>query len=112
MLKWLLGLCLVGALGAAFTVPDEPSFEASLRAQLVTALINEPVDGKEAGTALALMTCRLDPSACADLVRAGIETSFEDRTLYSVFHLEGFGRQASCIGLFTRITCPGGITEQ
>lgn len=111
MLKFLSGMIVMAALGAWLTNPSRQDAEAEMRAQLMTALASERLDGKTAAETAALLGCRINPAACFDLVRAGVELTYEDRHLYSRLDLEGFGRKAKCYGLFTRFICPGGLQE-
>ncbi|MDA7426513.1 hypothetical protein [Thalassococcus lentus] len=111
MFKFLFGMATMAALAAYVTNPTQEDAEAEMRVQLMTALANEDLKGKNGAETAALLGCRLNPDTCYDLLRSGIEMTFEDRHLYSKLELEGFERSANCYGLYTRFICPGGLKK-
>ncbi len=112
MLRLVALLIAIGLLAAWFTRPDVAQAEAAMRATILDALATEDLAGKDAVSSAALMSCRLSPENCYDLVRAGLETNYEDRTFYAQFTVTGFNRRATCYGAFNTFTCPGGFSEQ
>ncbi len=112
MLRLLVLLIALGLLGAWLTRPDEDQARAEMRATILETLATQDLDGQDAIGAAALMGCRLNPEGCYDLIRAGLDTNFEDRIFYSVFSVAGFDRRATCYGAFTTFACPGGFAPQ
>lgn len=112
MLRLIALLIAVGLLAAWLTRPDAAEAESEIRATLLDALAREDLAGKDAVTSGALMGCRLSPENCYDLVRSGLETTFEDHTFYALVTISGFQRRATCYGAFTTFICPGGFSPQ
>jgi len=112
LLKVLVALMILAAGAAYVTRPGEESAEAALKDQLMQALDREEISpGRGAGANVALGLCKLKPTDCYQLVRAGIETRFTDHTLFTRFDMAGFGKTAQCIGAFTTFHCPGGLRD-
>ena len=112
ILKLLIGAGLAAALAAILTKPGPEDVEEALRRALFEKLFTEEIDaGRDMLGNAAIIGCRLDPQACFELLRAGMEVTYEDKVLYSRVTVEGFGRRAECIGAFTRFNCPGGFEE-
>ncbi|SIO29532.1 hypothetical protein [Vannielia litorea] len=112
-LVWLIAILAVAALAAAFTKPGEADVEAELKALFLQRLASTNPSAQENGGAFALtLMCKADHDACYEIVRAGLDVSYEDRTLYSVVGVEGFGDSIRCYGVFTRFFCNGEIPVQ
>lgn len=111
MLKTLiLTLAILGG-AAFFTKPTQAETDAELRVVLRDAITaGEIANSGDAASALLLAACRADAAACANLVRTLLNVTYEDRTLYARVGVSGFGRQATCYALYTRLFCPGGFT--
>jgi hypothetical protein len=110
MLRWALGLAIALAAAAFVTRPSEADVEEALRAALYQRLFTEEIDaGREMLGNAAIIACRIDPSTCFEILREGLEVTYEDRVLYVKATVEGFGRRAECWGAFGRFTCPGGF---
>ncbi len=103
LLKFLIGLAVIAAVAAWLTRPDEAAAEAEMKKQLIAAL--ERLDLEPGAGAAAALICKANVDDCYEFTRAGIETTFEDRTFYSVFRATGFGEGYSCIGAFTKFIC-------
>ncbi|MBO9465427.1 hypothetical protein J7443_09320 [Tropicibacter sp. R15_0] len=112
MYKFLAGMIFMAALAAFFTKPGPDAAEAELKSQLMTAISTQKLGEQDGLNAAALLACRLDPNSCYDLLRSGIDLTYEDRYLYAKLDLDGFERQASCYGLYTKFYCPGGLQKQ
>lgn len=112
MFKFLAGMIVMAAVAAYASNPSEQDAEAEMRAQLMTALANEQIEGKTGAETAALLGCRLSPDTCYEFIRSGVEMTYEDRTLYSRLDLQGFDHSATCYGLYTRFFCPGGLKKQ
>ena len=99
--------------GVAYvTKPTEAEAEAILREELMTAVaMKELGEGRSTGENLALAACKLSLNDCYDLLRTGIETTFDDKGLFVRFDIAGFEREATCYGAFTRYFCPGGLKK-
>lgn len=112
MFRFLLGMLVMAALGAYVSKPSTEDAEAELKTQLMTALANQSFSAEDLGGSAALLACRLDPNTCYDLVRAGLDVTYEDRILYAKLEIDGWNRRASCYGLYTIFYCPGGLQSQ
>lgn len=112
LLSFLLSLTLVAAVAAYFTKPSEKDVERYLKNTLLLKLATQevPANGDPLNS-VALVGCKLRPNDCYQLVRSGIDLTYDDRTLYAQITLTGFGRHASCYGAFTKFTCPGGLQQ-
>lgn len=111
-LGFMIVLLAVLAGIAYATKPGEAEAEAALRDELMTAVSREELgEGRSTAENLALAACKLSLSDCYDLLRTGIETTFEDRIFYVRFDMAGFDRKATCYGMFTTFFCPGGLAE-
>lgn len=109
MKRFLLGMIVMAAIGAFATKPGPDAAQEELQRQVQLAVVNEGFDGKSGLDAAALVLCRVDPKACADLLISGIDVRYEDRYLYARVDLDGFDMTARCYGLFTRFYCPNGL---
>ncbi len=109
MVKFLLGMLTMAAIGAYLTNPSAADAESALRKELLDAISEERIKGKTAAESAALLGCRLDPGTCFDLLRSMVDLKIEDRHLYSRLDLDGLGHRATCYGLFTQFVCPGGF---
>lgn len=109
MIRFLLGMVAAAVIAAFFTKPGPEAAQEELRRQVQVAVIEEGLDGKSGLDAAALLMCRVDPKACAELLISGIDVTYEDRHLYARIDLKGFDMQATCYGAFTRFFCPGGL---
>lgn len=96
------------AAGALFLgKPSEADVEALIAEKLHSAIMADDVErSDDPAAALLLELCRADASACTKLVQALIRTDYSDRTLFAQVELEGFGREATCYGVLTRLICP------
>jgi hypothetical protein len=112
MLRLIALLIAVGLVAAWFTRPDMDQAEAEIRATILNAVATEDIKGKDAVSSAALMGCRLSPETCYELVRSGLETTYEDRIFYAAFTITGFDRRATCYGAFATFFCPGGFAPQ
>ncbi len=113
LIKLLAALAMIAAVAAFVTKPDAQAAEKVLKQQLMSALAKEEIKPNAGGAStVALIGCKLNPQACYDLVRRGIRTTYDDRTLYARFDLEGFGKEAVCYGAFTQFFCPGGLRDK
>ena len=112
ILKLLIGAGLVAALAAFLTRPGPEDVDEALRRALFEKLFTEEIDeGRDILGNAAIIGCRLDPQSCFELLRAGMEVTYEDKLLFARVTVEGSGRRAECIGAFTRFSCPGGFEE-
>ncbi|MCC1492230.1 hypothetical protein [Cognatishimia sp. F0-27] len=111
MLRFLLLLAALAALAGFATRPGVDDAETAMREQVLLAVANQELRGKSTAEQAALLACRLDPTSCYDLIRSGIDITFEARLVYARVDLEGFGKSATCYGLFTRFFCPGGLRD-
>ncbi len=110
MLKWIAGLGLLAALVAVLTRPSEADVDEALRAALYERLLTAEVEeGREILGNAALVACRIDPSACFEVLRQGLDVTYVNNWLYAVARVDGFGREATCYGAFTRFFCPDGL---
>ena len=112
MFKFVAGMLTMALLAAFLSKPGPDAAEAELRSQLMSAIANKQLGNQDGLNAAALLACRLDPNSCYDLLRSGIDMTFEDRHLYAKLTLDGFDHSASCYGLYTRFFCPGGLTRK
>ena len=110
LLKLFLGLAVLAALAAFFTRPGPEDVDPALRRALYERLFTEEADiGRDMLGSAAVLGCRLDPQACFEILRTGLDIRYEDRFLYATVEVEGFGRRARCWGAFTRFHCPRGF---
>lgn len=112
MLKFLAGGIAAALVVAWLTNPSQPEAEAALRAELLRALEDQERDTRDPALTAALLGCRLGPDACYDLLRSGLDLRFDNRIVYSVLDVQGFGRKATCYGAFNTFACPGGVTAE
>lgn len=112
LIKFILVVGILGAGAAYLTKPSPADAEAVLRDEVMQAVAKREL-GNGRGTAenLALAACKLRPNDCYDLLRSGLDVSFEDKTLFLRVDVAGFERQATCYGAFTTFFCPGGLKE-
>ena len=113
MWRFLFMVLALAAIAAFFTNPSEEAAEAAL-GQMVVAGVNSQdisVDKSAAGNAL-LIACKLRPKDCQKVLSSQMNTQYDDYTLFSTFAAEGLGMKAWCIGAFTKLTCPGGVTPE
>ena len=110
----LLILLIILVAGAAYvTKPDEADAEARLREEVMVAVATRELgESGSAGDKLALAACKLAPGDCYDLLRSGMELTVTDRVLFTEVELVGYGKRASCYGLFTTFLCPGGFRDE
>lgn len=107
---WLLILVALAAGVAWVTRPGIDAFDALLRDEIERNIAEKDVGASDDPFAtIALVGCKLRPSDCFDVVRSGLNVTVEDRTLYSRFHIKGFGNEAACTGAFTMIRCDEGL---
>ncbi len=109
MFKFLLGMLTMAAIGAWLTNPSMEDAEAELKRQVIAAVDSQSLGTGSGLDAAALLACRVDRDGCYSLVRTGIDITRDNRQLYSRFDLEGFGRSATCYGLYTGFWCPRGM---
>ena len=103
-------LAAIAATAAVLTRPGPDEVEAALREALYRQLFTTEVDtGRDMPGNAAILGCRIGPQLCYDLLRAGLEVTFEDRILFARVSVEGFGRRAVCFGAFGRFACPAGF---
>jgi hypothetical protein len=113
VIRALILIFILLAVAAFFTRPDARAAESALREQLLMAVAREDIGaGRGAAGNIALLTCKIRPSECYDLLRSQIEARFTDNYLFTRFEVQGFGKQARCIGAFTTFLCPGGLRDQ
>lgn len=112
ILKWVIGLAFAAAVAAFLTKPGPEDVDAALRRALFERLFGEEIEeGRDILGNAALIGCRIDPQSCFDLLRAGLEVSYEDNFLFARVTVQGFGRRADCFGAFARFSCPGGFAK-
>lgn len=112
LIKLLIAVAGLAAVAAFFTRPGPEDVDEALRRALFERLFTTEIDaGRDMLGNAVLIGCRLDPNACFEILRQGLEVGFEDRYLYVRVSVEGFGRRAECWGAFTRFSCPGGFEE-
>lgn len=110
-MRFLVLLLFLAAGAAYLTKPSEADAEGALRERVMSAVARQELGaGRNTGENLALAACKLRPNDCYELLRAGLDVVFEDRTLYLKVDVAGFERQASCYGVFLRFFCPGGFS--
>lgn len=112
MLRFLLGMIAMAAIGAYATSPGPEAAQTELRQQVQLAVAGEKLDGKSGLDTAALLLCRVDPSACADLLVSQIDMTYENRHLYARVDLKGYNMSATCYGLYTKFFCPGGLQRK
>lgn len=106
LILWTILLALLLGAAAWLTRPGPGAFDAMLREAIATRIATTDVDqGGDALATVALIGCKLKPSTCFDVVRDSLEVVEEDRSLFTRFHVSGFGRATTCTGAFTRIWC-------
>jgi hypothetical protein len=102
-------LALTGV-AAALTRPGAAEFDAMLDRAIRERLAATDIDAsREALPNVALAACKLRPTDCVGLVRAGLDVTFEQRAFHTVARVEGFGRSATCRGAFGRFVCDRAI---
>ena len=107
---WLIAILAIAALAAAFTKPSQADVEAELKAQFLERLAGTNPSAQENGGEFALtLLCKADHDACYELMRAGLDVTYDDRTLYAAVDVEGYGDSIRCYGAFTRFYCTGDI---
>jgi hypothetical protein len=112
ILKLLIGAALAVALAAYVTKPGREDVDDALRRALFEKLFTTNIDeGRDMLGNAAIIGCRLDPQSCFELLRSGLEVTYEDKILYARVTVEGFGRRAVCTGAFTRFNCPDGFEK-
>ncbi|MCX7888669.1 MAG: hypothetical protein N2422_02925 [Rhodobacteraceae bacterium] len=102
-----LALVLLAVVAAAVTRPGPEAFDAMLADAIRDRVANTDI-GENSGDALdsvALAACKLRPSDCIRLVRQAIDVRMDERVLYTVADVHGFGRDARCWGAFGRFWC-------
>lgn len=112
MVRWIGLLAVIVAAAAFFTRPGPDDVETALRTELYQRILTADLDeGREMLGNAAIIACRIEPSACYELLRQGLDVAYENRWLYARVRVEGFGRRASCWGAFLRFWCPGGFVR-
>ena len=110
LLKPIAGLAAIAAAVAFFTRPGPEDVDEALREALYRRLFTEEAEaGRDMLGSAMLLGCRLDPAACFEVLRQGVDVSYTDKIFYATVTVEGFGRRAECWGAFTRFSCPGGF---
>ncbi|MCO6383901.1 MAG: hypothetical protein JXQ91_12275 [Vannielia sp.] len=110
---WLIAILAIAGLAAAFTKPSEADVEAELKALFLQRLASTNPSAQQDGGAFALtLMCKADQDACYEIVRAGLDVNYDDRTLYAAIDVSGFGEDIRCYGAFTRFFCDGDIPVQ
>ncbi|MBC7141581.1 MAG: hypothetical protein H5U18_05430 [Rhodobacteraceae bacterium] len=106
LILWAILLAILLAVAAWFTRPGLADFDTLLRETIQTRIATTDVDGGgDALETVALVGCKLKPSACFDLIRQSLDVVAEDRTLFTRFSVKGFDRETTCTGAFTKIWC-------
>ncbi|OYX44137.1 MAG: hypothetical protein B7Z02_07095 [Rhodobacterales bacterium 32-67-9] len=106
LIMWAIVLAALLAAAAWATRPGLAEFDALLRGAIQTRIATTDVDaGGGALETVALVGCKLKPSACFDLIRQSLDVAEENLTLYTRFHVKGLDRETTCTGAFTRIWC-------
>jgi len=102
-----LVLILLVAGAAAVTRPGPEQFDAMLGQAIRDRVANTDIGegGGDAIDAVALAACKLRPTDCISLVRKAIDVRMDERVLYTVADVSGFGRDARCYGAFGRFWC-------
>lgn len=106
-------LILLVAGAAAVTRPGPEQFDAMLDKAIRERVANANVEnGGAAGfgkgdalDSIALLACKLNTSDCVRLVRLAIDAKIDERVLFTVADVSGFGRDARCYGAFGRFWC-------
>jgi hypothetical protein len=108
-----LFLLVVLAAGAAMaTRPGPAEFDAMLDAAIRDRVANTDIGAQgEALPALALAACKLRPTDCVTIVRDTLDVRFEQRLFWTTARVEGWGREMTCRGAFTRFTCDGPLAR-
>ena len=106
LILWAILLAAVLAVAAWLTRPGIAAFDALLRETIQIRIATTDVDaGGGALETVALVGCKLKPSACFDLIRQSLDVVVEDRTVFTRFSVKGFDRETTCTGAFTKIWC-------
>lgn len=110
---WGIVLLGIGATAAWLTRPKMDSFDALLKNAIENRIATTDIGAQsDAISTIALVGCKLRPSDCFDLIRNSIEVRMEDRTFYTRFTVTGFGRDATCTGIYTKLICSGGFGDE
>lgn len=106
LMLWAILLAILLAVAAWFTRPGLAEFDALLRAAIQTRIATTDIDaGGGALETVALVGCKLKPSACFDLIRQSLDVVADDRTFFTRFSVKGLDRETTCTGAFTKIWC-------
>ncbi len=106
LIMWAILLAILLAVVAWFTRPGLGEFDALLRETIQTRIATADIDAVGGAVeTVALVGCKLKPSACFDLIRQGVEIVEDDRTFFTRFSVKGLERETTCTGAFTKIWC-------
>lgn len=107
MIRFLLVVVVLVLGGAFVTKPSEDRVREVLGGKLREAIQARELDQtSDLGGVAATALCKLDTSACVELILRGIELDYEDQYIAARVGLSGFGRQAICWAAFTTLLCP------
>ncbi|MBS8227013.1 hypothetical protein [Vannielia litorea] len=107
---WLIAILAIAALAAVFTKPTQDDVETELKAQFLQRLANTNPSAQQNGGDFALtLMCKADHDACYQLIRSGLDVTYDDRRLYAAVDVSGFGEAIRCYGAFTRFFCNGDL---
>jgi hypothetical protein len=106
LISVILGLAVLIAIAAWLTRPGIAEFDAMMKTEVERWIARTDVDaGGDAVATVALVGCKLKPSACFDLLRQTFDIKEENHTVYTRFSVKGLGRETTCTGAFTKIWC-------
>jgi len=111
MFRLLLIIIVLAGVAAYLTKPSQADVEAQIRSLIGDAITAGQLDDVTDPAAMVLLaTCQANPAGCAELALAAMDVRYEDRVIYARIDVAGFGRQAVCYGLYTRLVCPRGLS--
>ena len=107
MIRFLLVVVVLVLGGAFLSKPSEARVQEILGDKIREAITARELDGAgDLGNVAATALCKLDTSACVDLILQGTKITYEDQYIAAKVGLSGFGREATCWAAFTTLLCP------
>jgi len=108
MFRILLTLVVIAAIAAFASRPTQQEVQGLYRAKLMQEIArNDTNTSRAPAENAALALCKVSSSACADLIVSATQIIYVDRRLFAQVTLKGLGKSASCLAMFTQLTCTG-----
>lgn len=104
-LEW--GALLIALPVLFVTNPTEADAEKRIRDEIVTAINESTVQGKDFLSGIANLGCKIDIESCYRIHRSTINHKYQSFILFSDSRLSSSnGFKQTCIGIINRFYCP------